>query len=143
MHIPYTDEQISHAIIRAQYRAMDPKPNVTYPADDVFCLESQLNTARTQLESILFEGSPLRLAFVVMNVRRYVDIRKFARNLIELETDVEAMKQGVQSYLWASGETPDSHASPVPIVCSRLIPEDCWILVPVQPKADCVLVRFQ
>ena len=142
MHIPYTDEQISHALIRAQHRTLDPKPDQSYSLD-ISNLENQLNEARTNiLETIPWEDGVLDLAFVVMNVRRYVDIRKFARDLIELETDVEAMKQGLQSYLWTQ-DSPASPASPVPIVCSRLIPEDCWILVPVQPKADCVLVKFQ
>ena len=59
----------------------------------------------------LIERHDLRVARVYMNARDYADIRKFGRDILDIESQATLLKTGLQATLWGSQ-----------IITSRLVP---------------------
>jgi hypothetical protein len=59
----------------------------------------------------LIERHDLRVARVYMNARDYADIRKFGRDILDIESQAALLKTGLQATLWGSQ-----------IITSRLVP---------------------
>lgn len=59
----------------------------------------------------LIERHDLRVARVYMNARDYADIRKFGRDILDIESQATLLKTGLQATLWGAQ-----------IVTSRLVP---------------------
>lgn len=59
----------------------------------------------------LIERHDLRVARVYMNARDYADVRKFGRDILDVETQAALLKTGVMATLWGAQ-----------IVTSRLVP---------------------
>ena len=59
----------------------------------------------------LIERHDLRVARVYMNARDYADIRKFGRDILDIESQATLLKTGLQATLWGSQ-----------IITSRIVP---------------------
>jgi hypothetical protein len=59
----------------------------------------------------LIERHDLRVARVFMNARDYADIRKFGRDILDIESQASLLKTGLQATLWGAQ-----------IITSRLVP---------------------
>jgi hypothetical protein len=59
----------------------------------------------------LIERHDLRVARVYMNARDYSDVRKFGRDILDIESQRDLLKTGLQSILWGAQ-----------IITSRLVP---------------------
>ena len=59
----------------------------------------------------LIERHDLRVARVFMNARDYADIRKFGRDILDIESQATLLKTGLQATLWGAQ-----------IITSRLVP---------------------
>jgi HK97 family phage major capsid protein len=59
----------------------------------------------------LIERHDLRVARVFMNARDYADIRKFGRDILDIESQRDLLKTGLQATLWGAQ-----------IITSRLVP---------------------
>ena len=60
---------------------------------------------------VLIERHDLRVARVYMNARDYADLRKFGRDILDIETQATLLKTGLMATLWGAQ-----------IVTSRLVP---------------------
>ena len=59
----------------------------------------------------LIEAHDLRVARVYMNARDYADVRKFGRDILDIESQATLLKTGLQATLWGAQ-----------IITSRLVP---------------------
>jgi len=59
----------------------------------------------------LIERHDLRVARVYMNARDYADLRKFGRDILDIESQATLLKTGLQSILWGAQ-----------VITSRLVP---------------------
>ena len=59
----------------------------------------------------LIERHDLRVARVYMNARDYADLRKFGRDILDIESQATLLKTGLMATLWGA-----------PIIVSRLVP---------------------
>jgi len=59
----------------------------------------------------LIERHDLRVARVYMNARDYADLRKFGRDILDIESQATLLKTGLQSVLWGAQ-----------VITSRLVP---------------------
>lgn len=59
----------------------------------------------------LIERHDLRVARVYMNARDYADVRKFGRDILDIESQANLLKTGLQAILWGAQ-----------IITSRLVP---------------------
>lgn len=59
----------------------------------------------------LIERHDLRVARVYMNARDYADIRKFGRDILDIESQAQLLKTGLQATLWGAQ-----------IITSRIVP---------------------
>jgi hypothetical protein len=59
----------------------------------------------------LVERHDLRVARVFMNARDYADVRKFNRDILDIESQASLLRTGLQATIWGAQ-----------IICSRLVP---------------------
>jgi hypothetical protein len=71
----------------------------------------------------LIERHDLRVARVYMNARDYADIRKFGRDILDIESQATLLKTGLQATLWGAQ-----------VITSRIVPE-LTVLSADDPKA--------
>lgn len=68
------------------------------------------------------EANDLRVARIFMNARDYADLRKFGRDILDIESQANLLKTGIQSTLWGAV-----------VITSRLIPQG-FVYLTAEPE---------
>lgn len=74
----------------------------------------------------------LRVNEVLMNARTYAHYRKLGRDILDIETNAEKLKQGIMGYIW--GAT---------IIIREKIPENIILILSEPEKHEVVILQFE
>lgn len=102
------DERVFAVLDAIAVNGFDSLPGGTNPDIPVI---APINGAVLADAFALIERHDLRVARVYMNARDYADIRKFGRDILDIESQATLLKTGLQATLWGSQ-----------IITSRLVP---------------------
>lgn len=102
------DERVFAVLDAIAVNGFDSLPGGTNPDIPVI---APINGAVLADAFALIERHDLRVARVYMNARDYADVRKFGRDILDIESQATLLKTGLQATLWGSQ-----------IITSRLVP---------------------
>lgn len=102
------DERVFSVLDAIALNGFDSLPGGTNPDIPV---AAPLNGAVLADAWSLIERHDLRVARVFMNARDYADIRKFGRDILDIESQATLLKTGLQATLWGAQ-----------VITSRLVP---------------------
>lgn len=117
-------DPIAKAIINAQHRVLSA------PADYVFPLDPVLLGATNVFDGLKTHGESM--AFLVMDIQQYANLRKFHRDVLEIEVHAELLKKGLMGYLYG-----------VPLLAVRDMLPNHWVLVPKDEGNTLLVVKFE
>ena len=117
-------EPIAKAIIYAQHRVLSA------PADHVFPLDPINLGATNVFDGLKTHGETLK--YLVMDIQQYVCLRKWHRDVLEVETNVGVLQQGVMGYLHG-----------VPILATRDMLPNHWVLMPKDEANPIQVIKFE
>lgn len=80
----------------------------------------------------VIEAQDLLVKEVLMNAYTYADLRKYGKNILDLETDVKRLKEGIMAYLW--GAT---------IIVLKKIPEHTAIVLSEPAEKLAVILKIK
>lgn len=102
------DERVFAVLDAIAVNGFDSIPGGTNPDIPVV---APLNGAVLADAYALIERHDLRVARVYMNARDYADVRKFGRDILDIESQATLLKTGLQATLWGAQ-----------VITSRLVP---------------------
>jgi len=102
------DERVFAVLDAIAVNGFDSIPGGTNPDIPVV---APLNGAVLADAFALIERHDLRVARVYMNARDYADVRKFGRDILDIESQATLLKTGLQATLWGAQ-----------VITSRLVP---------------------
>jgi hypothetical protein len=102
------DERVFAVMDAIAVNGFDSLPGGTNPDVPVV---APLNGAVLADAFALIERHDLRVARVYMNARDYADVRKFGRDILDIESQATLLKTGLQATLWGAQ-----------VITSRLVP---------------------
>jgi len=102
------DERVFAVLDAIAVNGFDSLPGGTNPDVPVI---APVNGAVLADAFALIERHDLRVARVYMNARDYADVRKFGRDILDIESQATLLKTGLQATLWGAQ-----------IITSRLVP---------------------
>ena len=102
------DERVFAVLDAIAVNGFDSLPGGTNPDIPVI---APINGAVLADAFALIERHDLRVARVYMNARDYADVRKFGRDILDIESQATLLKTGLQATLWGAQ-----------IITSRLVP---------------------
>lgn len=102
------DERVFAVLDAIAVNGFDSLPGGTNPDIPVV---APLNGAVLADAYALIERHDLRVARVYMNARDYADVRKFGRDILDIESQATLLKTGLQATLWGAQ-----------VITSRLVP---------------------
>ena len=102
------DERVFAVMDAIAVNGFDSLPGGTNPDVPVV---APLNGAVLADAFALLERHDLRVARVFMNARDYADVRKFGRDILDIESQATLLKTGLQATLWGAQ-----------VITSRLVP---------------------
>ena len=102
------DERVFAVLDAIAVNGFDTLPGGTNPDIPVV---APLNGAVLADAFALIERHDLRVARVYMNARDYADVRKFGRDILDIESQATLLKTGLQATLWGAQ-----------VITSRLVP---------------------
>lgn len=103
------DERVFAVLNSIAENGFDSQPGGQNPDIPVV---APINSAVLADAWALIERHDLRVARVYMNARDYADIRKFGRDILDIESQATLLKTGLQATLWGAQ-----------VITSRLVPD--------------------